>query len=47
MALTQAWGAMVMLSLLPHLFTPFSRIDFDQPEHRRTYVRGMIKQLPG
>lgn len=46
-ALIQAWAPLMLLSLLPNLFTPFSQLDLDQPEQRRTYVRAMIKQLLG
>jgi AcrR family transcriptional regulator len=47
LAVTQAWTTMVMLSLLPNLFTPFSQLDLEQPEHRRLFVRSLIKQLLG
>jgi AcrR family transcriptional regulator len=39
LALTQAWSSLVLLSLLPNLFTPFSQVNLDEPEHRRAYVR--------
>jgi AcrR family transcriptional regulator len=47
LALTQAWSSLVLLSLLPNLFTPFSQVNLDEPEHRRAYVRGLIRQLLG
>ncbi len=47
LALTQAWSSLVLLSLLPNLFTPFSQVDLEQPESRRVYVRQLVRQLLG
>lgn len=36
--LTQAWGSLMLMALLPGLFAPFMPLDFSQAEVRSSYV---------
>lgn len=44
-ALSQVWGALMLLGMLPGLFHAFAPLDFSQEEERRAWVRRMLKVL--
>lgn len=44
-ALSQVWAVLMMQSIAPQLFTPFSRVDLDQPKHRRAFVKLLLERL--